>query len=83
MPEIFREGPYVFRFYALDKGEPPHVHVRRDRSDVKFWLSRGDPPSVELAKDRGFPGHEVRKARKLVEKHRKQLLEEWHDYFDA
>lgn len=78
MPELFREGPYVFRFYALDKGEPPHVHVRRDRQDVKFWL---DP--VKEAKNRGFPGHEVRKIRRLVEKHESELIAEWHDYFDA
>lgn len=78
MPELFREGPYEFRFYALDKGEPPHIHVRRDRQDVKFWL---DP--VEEAKNKGFPRHEVRKIRRLVEKHEPRLIAEWHDYFDA
>lgn len=77
MPLLFREGPYEFRFYAVDKGEPPHVHVRRDRQDVKFWL---DP--IRLAKNKGYAGHEMRTIRRLVEKREPELLNEWHDYFN-
>ena len=39
MPVIHREGPYRFYFLSLDRGEPPHVHVGRDRALAKFWLS--------------------------------------------
>jgi predicted component of type VI protein secretion system len=38
---------------------------------------------VEEAKNKGFPRHEVRKIRRLVEKHEPRLIAEWHDYFDA
>jgi len=25
-------------FFSSDRGEPPHVHVTRDRKTAKFWL---------------------------------------------
>lgn len=59
MPTVLRLGPYRFFFYSVDRGEPPHVHVRRDRGTAKFWL---DPCAsnevVVLAQPnwRGFNG---------------------------
>ena len=38
MPTVLREGPYRFFFYASDRVEPPHVHVRRENRVGKFWL---------------------------------------------
>ena len=38
MPTVCQVGPYSFIFFSSDKGEPPHIHVRRDRQLVKFWL---------------------------------------------
>lgn len=49
MPTVLRDGPYRFFFYAVDEAEPPHVHVRRDRDEAKFWL---DP--VQLAHNKKF-----------------------------
>jgi hypothetical protein len=78
MPTWFFSGPYAFRFYSADYGEPPHVHVQRDRDSVKFWL---DP--VRLANNWGFPPHELRRIRRLVEVRQTELLEAWYDYFSA
>src|SRR5205823_5680400 len=38
MPTVLREGPYRIHFYMADRVEPPHMHVKRDRSEAKFWL---------------------------------------------
>jgi hypothetical protein len=78
MPTVFRSGPFRFFFYAGDGGEPPHVHVERDDSEAKFWL---DP--VRLERSRGFTRKEINRLNALVETHRQQLLESWHEFFDS
>jgi hypothetical protein len=78
MPTLLFSGPYAFRFYSADHGEPPHIHVQRDRNSAKFWL---DP--VRLENNWGFPPHELRRIRRLVEARRIELLEAWYDYFSA
>jgi hypothetical protein len=78
MPTVFQVGPYSFIFFSSDKGEPPHIHVRRDRQLVKFWLE-----PISLSKNRGFKDHELNEILQLVETYEQTLLEAWHDYFDA
>jgi hypothetical protein len=78
MPTVLRIGPYSFVFFSSDRGEPPHIHVKRDRDVAKFWLE-----PVALAKNRGFPEHELNAIEALVIQHRQTLLEAWHDYFGA
>jgi len=38
-PTVLRSGPYRFFFFASDRQEPPHIHVKRDDKLAKFWLS--------------------------------------------
>ena len=78
MPTVLREGPYRFVFYSVDGREPPHIHVRRDRDEAKFWLA-----PVRLALNRTFPPAELNRVEQLVVQHEPTLLEAWHDYFDA
>jgi len=78
MPTVLQVSPYSFIFFSSDRGEPAHIHVKRDRQLAKFWLS-----PVSLAKNRGFKDHESNDISQLVEKHEQTLLEAWHDYFDA
>jgi hypothetical protein len=78
MPTVFQVGPYSFIFFSSDKGEPPHIHVRRDRQLVKFWLQ-----PISLSKNRGFKDHELNEILQLVETYEQTLLEAWHDYFGA
>ena len=78
MPTVCQVGPYSFIFFSSDKGEPLHVNVRRDRQLVKFWLQ-----PISLSKNRGFKDHELNEILQLVKTYEQQLLEAWHDYFDA
>ena len=78
MPTVLREGPYSFVFFSSDRGEPVHIHVKRDRQVAKFWLE-----PVALAKNRGFAEHELNDIEQLVLRHRARLLEAWHEYFGA
>lgn len=78
MPTVHQDGPYSFIFFSSDENEPPHIHVKRERMIVKFWLK-----PVSVAKNRGFKPHEVNRIEWLIAKHEELLLEEWHDYFGA
>jgi hypothetical protein len=78
MPTVDIDGPYSFIFFSSDKGEPPHIHVKRDRDIAKFWLE-----PVVLAKNRGFAGHELNRIARLVREKRQKLLEEWREHFSA
>ena len=77
MPTVLRSGPYRFHFYSSDAEEPPHVHVERDESSAKFWLS-----PVRLQSSGGFKPVEVRRIQRLVEQHRNVLLRSWDAYFN-
>lgn len=77
MPTILQDGPYSFIFFSSDRGEPPHIHVKRDRQLAKFWLA-----PIDVADNRGFRDHELNTIERLVEKHQPRLMEAWHDYFN-
>src|SRR5437016_9606218 len=76
MPTALRIGPYRFFFVSLDRGEPPHVHVRRENKVAKLWL---DPVVLERAG--GFSRAELNALAKLVQEHRAILLERWYEFF--
>jgi hypothetical protein len=78
MPTVLTDGPYTFVFFSSDRGEPLHIHVKRDRQIAKFWLE-----PVGLAKNLGFAGHELNQIEHLVVKHRDVLIGAWHEYFSA
>ena len=78
VPTVLREGPYRFYWYSHEPGEPPHVHVDKDQHSAKFWLD-----SVGLARNIGFPVHELRRIRSIIEDNQSTLLEAWHGYFGA
>ena len=76
MPTVLRVGPYRVFFFAGDRDEPPHVHVRRDNKEAKYWLS-----PVRLAKRVKFTAVELRRIKRIVAEHEPQLLEAWHEEF--
>ena len=78
MPTVFRDGPYNFIFFSSDGGEPPHIHVKRDRKIAKFWLV-----PIALVKNRGFAEYELNRIARLVVRYQSTLLEEWREYFGA
>jgi hypothetical protein len=72
---LLRSGPYRFYFYSNEKGEPPHVHVQRERAFAKFWLQ-----PVALASSIRFPSHELRVVQRMVEAHKTEFLEAWNEH---
>ena len=78
MPTVLTVGPYRFVFFSSDRGEPVHIHVKRDQHVVKFWLE-----PIELARNFGFANHEINRIEQLVLEHQNFLIEAWHEYFDA
>ena len=78
MPEVFRERQFIFRFYAGDRGEPPHIHVRHSSgASAKFWLDA----TVSLERNDGMRATDVRRARRLIDQHKDRCLEAWYAYF--
>ena len=77
MPTVLRIGPYRFLFYSSDRGEPPHIHVKRGFSEAKFWLE-----PIRLESNSGYPPHELNVVEKLVTRNREFLLKKWHEHFD-
>lgn len=61
---------------VLDDSEPVHVHVERDDNIAKFWLE-----PVRLHNSGGFSSVELRRIQSIVNDHRNQLIEAWHEYF--
>jgi hypothetical protein len=78
MPTILRMGPYRFFFYANDRYEPKHVHVRRDEKEAKFWLE-----PVRLERTDRFRGHELRRIESLIELHADLLRWMWDEFFEG
>ncbi len=69
MPTVFQNlHGYRFFFYSLDRGEPMHIHVTKDRKYAKYWLQ-----SIELARSRNLRSHELNEIRKLIEEHRPEI----------
>ncbi len=75
-PTVRRIGPYRFFFYASDLGEPPHIHVERERAVAKFWLN-----PVRLERSWGFSAHELRRVEELVGDNAASFVEAWHEFF--
>src|SRR2546425_6944444 len=46
MPTVLRVAGYRFFFVSLDRSEPPHIHVKREKKVAKLWL---DPVVLERA----------------------------------
>lgn len=78
MPAVLQLRGYRFFFVSLDRGEPPHVDVRRDAKVAKFWL---DPVVLERAG--GFSRQELSAIAKLVARHADEILEKWYEFFGS
>lgn len=76
MPTVLRASGYRFFFVSLDRGEPPHIHVRRENNVAKFWLE-----PVALVRAGGFTRAEINTITRLVGDHQRQLLEGWNEFF--
>ena len=73
MPTILIIGPYRFFFFSEESGEPVHIHVIREQTEAKFWIT----PDVSVASNDGFAHHELRRIMRLVEGHKELIENEW------
>lgn len=75
MPTLLRIGSFRFHFYSDEGSEPPHVHVRCNEGEAKFWLI-----PVSLANNRGVPLHHLREIERLVFEHKLLFIEKYNEY---
>ena len=71
-PTVFRRRGYRLYFFSREESRP-HVHVRHETGDAKFWLV----PTVMLAWNRGLRPHRLATARQLIEDHFDEILAAW------
>ena len=76
MPTVLRTEGFRFYFYSHEPNEPPHIHVDKEDSSAKYWLS-----SVSLARNIGYNAKELRQIQKIILDNQKYLLERWYGYF--
>jgi hypothetical protein len=79
MPKLLEVNGWKFFFYSKEglPLEPPHVHVRRDRSEAKIWLR----PVVKVAADRRMDPRTLKMLLAIVIEHRDEFEERWHAFF--
>lgn len=77
VPLVLKKGAFRFFFFPADRGEPPHVHVRSERREAKFWLE----PFPVLARNSRFRPHELKEIGRLVQENQEYLLEAWNAFF--
>lgn len=75
MPTVLRVGRYRFFFFSNENNEPPHIHVKAESDQSKFWL---DP--IMLASNYGFKAHELNEIERIVQEHQTELIEAWHEH---
>ena len=73
MPVVLRVNGYKFFFYEADVvNEPPHVHVRKEENEAKFWL---DP--VKVAREGRFRKNDLQNIERIINDHLEFLLNTW------
>ena len=76
MPVVLRWMGHRFLFYSKEIGEPPHIHVLKDRKQLKVWLH-----DLQVSRNVGFAAHEVNAIVNVAGENRRAFLEAWNDYF--
>ncbi len=76
MPTLLVWHGYKFRFYALDRGEPAHIHVVKNGKSLKVWLT-----NLAVARNVGYNEREIERILAVIAKHRSDWIEAWNDFF--
>lgn len=77
-PTILREGPFRLFFFSREETRI-HVNVAHPDGEAKFWLT----PAVHLATSVGLNHRQVRDAQSIVERHIKEITDEWQRHFGS
>lgn len=75
MPTVLRVRGLRFFFFSneVNPREPAHIHVEKDRCEVKFWLR----PQVQLAYNDGYDARTLRELTVLVWQNRRASRRSW------
>ena len=76
MPTLLVWHGHKFRFYALDRDEPPHVHIVKDGKSLKVWLQK-----LEIARNTGYDDREIAQLLAVVAERRNDWIGAWNDFF--
>jgi hypothetical protein len=76
VPTVLRWKGYRFFFWSGDRGEPPHIHVRRGAGEAKLWLDE-----VAVATAVGLADHELNEILRKVRERRTELRRAWDEHF--
>ncbi len=76
MPTLLRWNRYRFFFWSGDRGEPPHVHVKKGGAEAKVWL---DPVTLASAID--LRSREIDAILRKVREQQLTFLRAWHGHF--
>jgi hypothetical protein len=76
MPTVLRKYGFRFHFYSGDGHEPPRIHVDGSGGEAKVWLT-----NLMVAQSNGFSQRDSTRILQVIEEHREQMLEAWHDDF--
>jgi Domain of unknown function (DUF4160) len=79
MPILLRDQGYRFFFYSHEgePREPPHVHVRKDNCEAKFWLA----PVVRAAWNKRFDSRTMKMLENIVSENRAAFEDQWNVFF--
>ena len=77
MPTIFEIFGLRFFFFSSDHA-PIHVHVVKGDDDAKIEIT----PEVKLIQNNGLKAGDLKKALKLAEMYKSEIIEAWNNYFD-
>ena len=76
MPTLLIWHGYRFWFYALDRDEPPHVHVVKDGKSLKVWLQ-----NLEVARNQGYNDKEIARVLAVIAERQDDWIGAWNDFF--
>ena len=77
MPTVFEFKGYRFYFYSNENDELIHIHIEKAGASAKFWLI----PDIKEAYAYGFKVKEQKEISTLVQKHSKEIIDAWNEYF--
>jgi hypothetical protein len=75
MPKVLQVGRYRFVFFSNEGQEPPHIHVKAERDQAKFWLE-----PITLAANYGFRAYELNEIERIVRENQSLFLEAWYEH---
>jgi hypothetical protein len=76
VPTVFEWKGWKFLFYSTDVIEPPHVHARKGRKELKVWVA-----DLRVARNQRCTPQEVSAVVGIVRERRREIMEAWDEHF--